>query len=377
MSSSANNTSPMLPLHIPAPFDLRNHMDDIGNDDNKAFFHATFPGNTGYAHDGLFLYIFLEPAPTPKPKSFAGVPIVFMRSEFIAGSIPPPPPFAAPIGFIVLPQRVKIASHLNYNRRRDLSCDPLFEAIRDYFAHSIRIPITEIIYWSDHLSIVLEHRDINRSVLPSVAGHVPCMYLFEDEMQRPATLLSETRQRDPIRDGVDTTEYDRLRPGVRIASTYIAGTDMYSTSTLGTRVTDAHGHEFITVAYHAFSDAGPDVFHPARDTGRHIGWVADRVGKTDVGLMKLAPTENFSNEVFLSDLYDDDDRSPQISGLAAGSQFDIVTLDSPYSGVVYGQAMGISEQRIPSDSNNDPHAWIKVDYIFMGKDNEEELPASD
>ncbi|CAK7225419.1 hypothetical protein SCUCBS95973_005858 [Sporothrix curviconia] len=316
---------------VDAPFDLRIDFHALSNHDNMAFFNTTFPGNKGYSFDGLILYIYLS-SPHPVVQFFAGVPVIFTPPQRIPHAYPSPMPH----GFYVAPRQGSIAGDLNY---RDCSSQgphwqPLFDAIRSHF-ETIHVFITEVIFWGHFIHIVLRDTDADRAALPFRAAKLICRYLYETEMGRPATLQSETRNRNPNEgQSPDNSEYEVLRPSVRVSSDFLPGTDVYRSSTLGARVHDANGNVFITVAAHTFPTDDALVFHPLRPGGRPIGQLAGRVGTTDVALLSLDPQQRFSNEVFISTSYEKEDVSPQIRGLGLAKQGDIVTLDAPDTGVL-------------------------------------------
>ncbi|KAL1889955.1 hypothetical protein Sste5346_008533 [Sporothrix stenoceras] len=260
---------------VDAPFDLRTDYHAMNNHDNTAFFNTIFPGNKGYSFDGLFLYVYLD-SPHPSVQFFAGVPVIFIPPQRTPHAYPSPIPY----GFYVAPWQGSIACDLNYRDRpgQDPHWQPLFDIIRSYF----------------------ETINVN-----------------PNEGQSP-----------------DNTEYEVLRPGVRVSSNFLPGTEVYRSSTLGARVHDANGNVFITVAAHTFPADDALIFHPLRPGGRPIGQLAGRVGTTDVALLSLDPQQRFSNEVFISTSYEEEDASPQIRGLGQAKRYDVVTLDAPGTGVL-------------------------------------------
>ncbi|CAK7204912.1 hypothetical protein SEUCBS139899_007674 [Sporothrix eucalyptigena] len=374
-----SSTSSALGRSVDAPFDLRGDWNTLGKKENMEYLKTIFPGTQGVFQDSMFLYIFMSHPPEPRPRVFAGVPVIFVTDPDTVSPGLLPPRLAAPPGFGVVPQQGSIAKHLTYGESHgldlDLQCAPLLEAVKIHFV-KIETPVTEIIYFGAHLLIVLKSNKPDKSILPFRAGGVVCRYVLETEMNRPA-YQSELRHIDPKkRQSKDDTEYARLRPGIRVSSDYLNSSSTYRSSTLGCRVRDKDDKDFVTVAYRTFNEPGQHVYHPHRNSGRDIGWLAGRVGRTDIGLLSLAPTEQFSNEAFLSDGYDENDRSPQIGGLAAARRYDVVTLDSPDTGVIYGQIMGVAQQEILANSGCGEQEWAYIYYMYIGENLEHEISDS-
>ncbi len=358
--------------HIPAPFDLRGKSSDLSK--HRAFFDATFPGNKGYALDGFFLYVYLSTPPQPLPQTFAGVPVVFVPPG--DGVFAVPPPFLIPPGTWVRRQQGSIAENLNYRDRKD-DWQPLFEAVRLHFA-SIQVPITEVIYWGYFLHIILEHEDTVMARLPSLAGKITCRYIFEKQMKRPSKPQARRRVNDTALDRVvDDTTYDILQTGVRVSSNFLPDSQTFLSSTLGARIWDADGNDYVTVAAYGFPDiCGENVFHALREDGRLVGRLAGRIGTTDVALMRLSPGEQFSDETFVSDVSAENDESPLLCGLRHARQYDLVSLDSPDTGYLSGQVMANGRQKIPSDGDTDEQGWVAVDWVYQFQGAATPLPDS-
>lgn len=179
---------------ILAPFDLRNDINILGELENLAYFNTIFLGNEGFTHDELVLYIYLNTRPRPPPKSFAGVLVTFVPVE---GLMPLPPPLVLPRSSWVPSRQGSVADHLNYRYRQDFDWQPRFNAIRLHF-NSLKVSITEVIYWGHFVHIVLEHKDTVMSRLPCQAGHITCRYLLKKDMHRPDKLQARRRAKDPM-----------------------------------------------------------------------------------------------------------------------------------------------------------------------------------
>lgn len=242
-------------IDIDAAFDLRDGFAGLTKKENMAFFNETFPGNKGYFFDGLFIHVYLDP-PHTSLQVFAGVPVIFVPPHNLAHTHPR----AIPPGFYGVPKQGPIARDLNYrdNPCQDGNWQPLFEAVLSYF-ETIKVPITEVIYWGYFVQIVLRDSNTDRAVLPLRAVNLVCRYLYESEMGRPATFQSQTRNKNPKDpnegQSPDNTEHKQtvLRPGVRVSSDFFHGSELYRSSTLGARVHDANGNAFITIAAHTFA----------------------------------------------------------------------------------------------------------------------------
>lgn len=102
----------------------------------------------------------------------------------------------------------------------------------------------------------------------------------------------------------DESEYNTLRPGVRLASGYDpTQPDAYFRTSAGILVRDGEGNTFMTCAAHGFpSTWGSTVYHPSPATGQGIGKVAMEIAHTDIALVKLNTGKEFVNETFESDL---------------------------------------------------------------------------
>lgn len=175
--------------HITLPFDLRTDPGALNDPKNRELLYKLFPGTTGLAMDGRFLYIIqAEAPPKPWPKSVAGLPSYFA---------PQIGPQHTPVlfGWLVGRGGGAIASGLNGRDMPDW--EPLFIIVKNHFK-VIGVSVTEIIYWGNYLVVILEHRrTADVSNLPWKAGNIAVTYIYEDEMGRPSTPQSRC-EADPI-----------------------------------------------------------------------------------------------------------------------------------------------------------------------------------
>ncbi|EPE06488.1 hypothetical protein F503_02616 [Ophiostoma piceae UAMH 11346] len=357
--------------HISAPFDLRHDFDSLSMEPaNLAFFEETFPKNKGYTHDSLFLYIHLSKPPQPIPKSFAGVPVLFAPT--VDGPIPFAPSLVIPRGHWVPGRQGQIATHLNYRDKKDSAWEPLFEEIRAHF-QSLAIPITEVIYFGYFVYIVLADQGTDMTKLPCRAAEITCMYMFEHEMQRPTPLHVRPGTEDAGHDAaVDDSNYKTLQPGVKVCSDFVLDSQASLSTTLGARVCDQDGNHYITISADGFFDRiGAEVFHPSREHGRLVGHMTKRIGNTGVGLLSLCRGESYVNESFAST---DSNAPSHVTGLRSAKQFDVVAMDSPYTGYFEGHVMATSRRRNRDDDGADKQQWAEADWIFKSPGSSEQLP---
>lgn len=358
----------IFPRHITFPFDFR----DAGaphplDDEAKELIFDLFPGTSGIAYDGSFLYLTVDPLPPkPWPKTIGGLPALFFAS---------PRPGAAdkPVQGRFVPSRNgRLAEDKNYRDVEDWS--PLFVIVRDHFA-DLGIPMTEVMYWGNFIIIVLEKRDTDLTKIPASVAKVNCQVVFEDEMGRPKKPQAR-RQHDPSPGNPDETKYETLRPGVRVSSGYLPDEPgAFITSTAGVLVKNSLGDKYLTVAGHGFpAECGLSVMHPSPSNGRDIGEPIIGIGHTDIAVVKLRDSEQFVNTTFHNTLLEE---SVQLRRLAKRGEYrsgDTTYIDSPDTGCIEGLLQLQSFTRFPSD---DPTAqeWAFTTWYYMGQESAELLPS--
>ena len=366
------------PKHIILPFDLRDDPKAIFNEQNRGLLVDIFPGTYAVSIDGGFLHLYQHEMPRkPWPKTVAGLPLYFAQG---LGPENTPRLLGLPFPSAKSP---RIAKDMDGWKMRDPT--PLFHAIRAFF-EAVEIPITEVIYWGDYVTIVLEKRDTDLTKVLGKAGGIACMYHYEDVMGRPQVFHAK-RTTDPTPGNPDNSEYDRLQPGVRITSLYLpTDPDKFLETTAGVLVRDMAGNEFMTAAAHGLPPScGTHVMHPDPKTGRRIGEAMLETTHTDIAMVdpgellkaidkhthththiamvRLSEGENFSNVTFQSDVAD----SIQLKKFLTLDQHrigDTVLLDSPDTGCVEGTLMGVAFRRV---GETPKQHWIKTKWVYMGQ----------
>ncbi|POR33919.1 Uncharacterized protein TPAR_05877 [Tolypocladium paradoxum] len=345
---------------VTVPFDLRDDPAALSKSENREILNQIFPSTTSVGSDGIFLYIYVsEMPPRPWPKTIAGLPLYLAPR---AG----PEYCPMPAGWPVHRRNGTIANQMD---GRDMKpWTPLFEAVRDYFL-SLKISITQVIYWGNFLVIVLEHRGIDTARLPWKAGRISCQYLYDDEMGKPR-LPQARRQTDPTPGNPDQSQYINLQPGMRVTSAYMPNRPgMFQATTTGVLVKDSIGNEFMTVASHGFPDeCGTPVNHALPTSGRRIGEVISEVTGTNVGLVMLEADEKFVNITFESDYITEPVRLKQLVQADKLRRGDAVVLDSPDTGCIDGTFQAQAYQRVPTDDRNEPEQhWVFTTWYYMGQ----------
>ncbi|KAK2777182.1 hypothetical protein FQN52_003207 [Onygenales sp. PD_12] len=366
----AQPLQPLLPLrHISLLFDLRDDPDAFYEAENREVLESIFPGTYGLAMDGMFLY-FLQTKmpPKPWPKTVAGLPPYF-APEVSRQHTP------SPTGTPVSRRNGSIADDQNGLDMKDW--EPLFQAVKNHFRDQ-GISITEVMYLNSYVVIVLEHRDVDFTKLPYKAANITCMYVFDDEIGRPAATLPARCLTDLTPGNPDESEYSTLQPGLRLTSTYLPSKPgMFLSTTAGVLVRDKIGNEFMTAASHGFPDECERIInHPLPPGGRNIGELIMEITHTDIALVKLRDTETFSNVTFQNDILPD---SIQLKRLTSAKNLkigDSVFLDSPDTGCLAGNFLMTSFQRVASTTEQQPQEeqWVFTIWDYMGQDSADTLP---
>lgn len=370
-SPSANqpNQPWQLLRHIILPFDLRTDPDAFYQPGNRDMLASIFPDNQGLSMDGMFL-TFLQKATPPKPwpRTIAGLPLYFAPE--ISPQYTP-----RPFGFLVQPENGSIAEDQNGRDMEDW--EPLFHIIQSHF-RALGISITEVMYWGSYLIIVLEYRDTDVTKLPRKAANIACTYLYDDEMGRPPAPQARCIT-DPTPGNPDEINYKTLQPGVRLTSGYrTSKPDTFVSTTAGVLVTNVEGNEFVTVASHVFPDeCGTKVTHPLPVSGRTVGELIMKVTDTDIGLMKLADTESFSNVTFQSESISESVPLKRLGSVKKLQVGGFIYLGSPDTGSLEGSFMRSSFQRMPIDDRSAPEQpWVFTAWVYMGQGSASTLPDS-
>lgn len=315
----------------------------------------------------MFVYLYQNTMPPkPWPMTIAGLP------SYIAQN---PGPQHSPIPELRRVSRKNGAIHGDLNGQDMEDWSPLFNLIRGHF-QDLGISITEVMYWSSFVIVVLEHRNTDAGKLPWKAANILCFYLYDDEMGRPF-LPQAHRLRDPTLGNPDNSQYGPLQPGLRVTSTYLPSKpDMFLSTTAGVLVRDQAGNEFMTVAAHGFPDeCGTKVIHPLPAGGRNIGEVIMEVSHTDIALVKLRDGETFSNITFENENIQEPVQLKQLATVKGRRVGDALVLDSPDTGCIDGVFQLTSYQRVPSDDHASPERqWIFTSWFYMGQDSAGSLP---
>jgi len=350
--------------HLILPFDLREDPGAWFDPKNRDILWNIFPGTIAISGGERFLQLQLRTLPPkPWPLTIAGIPL-YLHLEM--GQTPH-----------LLPRPVsrKNGSIANDQNGRDMKdWEPLFHVIKDHF-QDLGISITEVMYLSNVVFIVLKDRDTNVNKLPWRAANIGCHYLFDDEMGRPSAPQAR-RLLDPTPGNPDNSQYDTLQPGLRVVSSYLPGSPgMFLSTTTGLLIKDEVGNEFMTVAAHGFpGECGTQVYHALPGTGRDIGELIMEVSHTDIALVKLQNTETFSNVTFQNNIIPE---PIQLKKLVSAKNWKLISdicLDSPDTGFIDGQFMWTAFQAIPYNDNSPELQWVHTTWSYMGQDSAINLP---
>ena len=324
------------PRHIIMPFNLRNEPDAIRDVENRNKLLDLFPGANGLSTDGGFLHILFhqnEKMPEkPWPKTVAGLPVYFAW-DGKGGPTQTPRTLGRCVSF----KNPRIATHIEGRWMKEWQS--LFKAIKIYF-EAIQTPITEVMYWGEYLTIVLEHRDADTKRLPSRAGNIPCMYRYDDEMGRSSTQVQ-----------------------AEVSDTSERGTSA------GLLVRDAAGKEVTVTAMGGVpSDHGSNVNRRLPMTNRLVGTAVTDSSKPGISLAKLPEDEDFFHVTLQGD---DTTESVQLKRFITAKDFKIggtVFFDSPDGGLMEGVFRGTSYRRatLPKDGTM-VEKWVLAAWHYMGQ----------
>lgn len=348
-----------MPQHLILPFDIRDDEKAFLDPENRRLLYSIFTGTIGVATDGWFVYLQQSALPPkPWPLTVAGLPLYFQQQM---GENPMPK--ALPVHW----KNGSIAEDLNGRDMEDWV--PLFHIIKNHF-RDIGVSITEVMYFSHCVDIVLEHRDTDYTQLPRLAAKILCYYMFEDEMGRPSTPHAR-RLLDPAPGNPDISQYDTLQPGMRISSTYLPDSlDTFLATTTGVLVKDEVGNKFMTAAAHGFpgGKCGTSVWHAFPGTGRDIGELIMEVSHTDVALVKLHDRETFSNITFQNDSIPVPIQLKKFVKSTDYPRRSIMCLDSPDTGYIEVDYLVPGFRAIPSDDGSPMRDWVRTKWCYLGQD---------
>lgn len=357
--------------HILLPFDLAEDPGSFTNSFKCHVLAGIFPeakislekiGPRG----GFLVLQFSTLPPKPWPHTVAGVPAYFMLA-----SRPRKSPRAQGVG--VPPNNAVYVRHMDFRAVADWR--QLFAWIEAIFAR-LGVPITEVMYWEDHVVIVLESCNADLSALPRAVANVECRYLCEQEMRRPPHPTTY-RDEDETPGSPDEARYATLRPGVRISSPRSAADpDNFYRTTAGVLVKDSHGAEFLTIASHGFAGRHPrGVLHPLGRDHACIGAGVHDVDHTGFGLVKLRDGAAFVNDTFQGEGVPRSVHLKRFAPVMGRPRNEAVFMDSPDTGCLEGSSSVTSFQRVPGD---DPeageHRWILTSWFYMGQNMEVAIP---
>lgn len=169
-------------VHVAAPFDLHFEKELPTNEEDKEFMRTIFPGsNTKFFFDGLFLQVVMERRPVPELKTFAGVPVVY--SQIVDFGAPPrmlPLHITGSPSITLFPDMEYHSAY--FTQKKSIDSKYMFRSLRSYF-WAVQIPITEMIYWGVHVTVVLEN-NADTTNLPCRIGGLIILYLREAKMPR-------------------------------------------------------------------------------------------------------------------------------------------------------------------------------------------------
>jgi hypothetical protein len=144
----------------------------------------------------------------------------------------------------------------------------------------------------------------------------------------------------------------------------VASRNLLTTS--GVLVKNSQGESFMAVASHGFPNGDLQVRHPKPDSSV-IGEVTKRIGDTDIALVKLQADISFTNETFQNDLEPNGVFLPGIRDPFAMRRFDTISMNNPYTGLIDGQFLAVSLNRMPTNAHEE-HQWVMQAWKWSGQD---------
>nr|AGN71621.1 hypothetical protein 2379 [Monascus pilosus] len=330
--------------HIVLSFNLRDQKNLPRNPtlDEFEVLSGLFPAYSGAAVLGPFLVIYVkELPPKPWPLSVAGLPLFLTTEDFkvpwtigTAGNV-----------------RHSVLDHLDARETSDRS---LYEAVISFFRKQ-NVEIFEVV-WFFGCWRVRTFPGADISILPGKMCQATTFYIAGEE---PIPIEAAFRQKLPTTTCADDSEYTPIRPGVMVAS------DNFLT-TSGVLVKDSVNETYMTVASHGFPEGHVHVYHPKANCSM-IGEVIHHIVDTDIGLMKLQENVVFENRTFQSGLEPDGVFLRGIKDPFELKRFDIISMDSPYTGLIDGQYLTVALKHMPRDAHTE-HLWVEQLWQWFGQD---------
>lgn len=369
-ATASANLCQILPVsrHIILPEDLRKNPGAFSSPEINTLLDRIFPNSLAIELISNFLVCHYDKLPPrPWPRTVGGLSLYLTSAP---GDSPLPLLKFTGANFHLLPD--KEGRDLSYNKSADPNVDTLiFNPLINYF-EEIPVSITEIHYWDNYVTVVLEHRHATRDFPRSIAG-IGCFYLFEEDIHRP-TLSQAKRAKDVSLNSYsrdNSSYYPNLRPGLILSSEPSRAKDekgnllrdeMFTTS--GVLVRDNLGNAYMTVSSHGFPNDG-EVWHP-NPNGHVVADLVRELSGTDVALAKLRPGVHFVNETFEHDIHPHGVRLSSFVAPGTMKIGDFVWMDSPYTGLLDGTFQGIAKSRLQNHDGKE-HRWIKTMWIYDGQ----------
>ena len=307
-------------------------------------FDTTFSVDVG----PLMITIRVKTLPSkPWPVSVGGAPLFLTTSTSEEGFLPGQLGAGKPI----LPEASE-----------EHGLDKIVEAVCAFFKSNDIDPHT-ITYLGSMWVVILQDK-VDLQSLPRKIGKLSTFYKIQVESFKGLeAAMRLTEPSDTIR---DVSSYGHhLRPGVMLANkTYPPDYQEYLTSS-GVAVRDVRtGDTFVTVASHGFPLGQERVFHP-NNTGIPVGTIECSFRGTDISLMKLDPGYSYVNEPFAQEL-GTADVITGIQGINDIRIMDLVHMNSPFTGYMEGQIVGVSFERVPDSHPAGLGFWVKSNWIWLG-----------
>lgn len=301
-----------------------------------------FPHHFGTGILGPFLVISVrELPPKPWPVSVAGLPL-FLTTKMadIPWNIGKP-------GKI----RHRVLEYLNATEN---ATRLLYDHVIAFFEEQ-GIYIWEVVWMVGCWRIrVPNTTDI--AVLPGYICQAAAFYLFSEGYEY---LNRASRLKDPTQASFDESAYSPLRPGVAVTSASF-------TSTSGIMVENAQAQTFMTVASHSFPVSEVNVYQPKQND--NIGQVDYRIQEADIALVRLRPELEFENRTFSNEA---DPNGVALKGIRDPfelKRFDVLSMDTSFTGLVDAQFLGVSLYRLPSDAQEEC-CWVTQLWNWEGQEN--------
>jgi hypothetical protein len=298
------------------------------------------PPHTGIGVHVPFLVVFCAELPRkPWPLSVAGLPL-FLTTDFFG-------PW-----FFGRSARIRYRALENFDARSNTNL-MLYNTVIDFFQKE-QIPITGIAWITGCWSVTVAE-SVDTSVLPGYICQAAAFYISSKDTENVRVIEAAFRNKSPR----DDSYYSPLRPGIIVASNTLL-------TTSGVLVKNQDGDRSMTVSSHGFPVDDTKVYHP--DTkGLEIGNVIHRISDTDIALVKLHDDTTFENQTFQSDDEPEGVLIKNIKDPFDMRTFDALTMDNAFTGLVDGQFLSVSMQRLPTDQQAQ-HSWVQQMWAWFGQD---------